>query len=115
MLQTLAYLAWLILLVIALIIAGIIWLIVWYLIQTRARRKRESGFEFVYVEDDGSARELDDDEQVYLKTEFHGGDGNRPYIKLRYESLTPDGKMRGYLPRRQLPSRIKIKPAKVQK
>lgn len=108
MLQTLTLFA-------ILILAGIIWLIVWYLIQTRPRRKREFGFEFVYVEDDGNARELNEDEQVYLKTKFHGGDGNRPYIKFRYESLTPDGKLRGYLRRRQLPSDIKIKLAKEQK
>lgn len=109
MLQILAYFAWLVLLVIVLIIVGIVWLLVWYLIQTRPRRKREPRFEFIYVEEDGSARELDDDEKVYLKTEFYGGDGNRPYIKLRYESLTPDGKILGYLPRRQLPKNIEIK------
>ncbi|HLM61509.1 MAG TPA: hypothetical protein VK308_11955, partial [Pyrinomonadaceae bacterium] len=90
MLEVLAYFALLIFLA---IVVSIIGLIVWYKIQTRPRRKREPGFEYIYVEEDGSARELDEDEQIYLKTEFHGGDGNRPYIKLRYESLTPDGKI----------------------
>lgn len=89
--------------------------ILWFLFQTRPRRKREPGFEYIYVEDYGSARELDADEMIYLKTEFHGGDGSRPYIKHRYEEITPDGKMHGYLRRRQLPKKIKIKPVEARK
>lgn len=111
-LKTLAYFIGGILLIIVVSIAVFT---VWFNILTRPRRGREPGFEYIYVEEDGSARELDDDERVYLKTEFHGGDGNRPYIKLRYESLTPDGKIWGYLRRRQLPNDIEIKPAKAQK
>jgi hypothetical protein len=64
---------------------------------------------YVYVDDDGSARELDTQEREYLTAEFPGGDGGRPYVKLRYESLTPDGRIRGYLRRRQLPKRVAIK------
>jgi hypothetical protein len=76
----------------------------------RSRRPKESGFPYVYVNPDGSARELTADEQEYLNTPFSGGDGGRPYIKLRYESLTPDGRIVGYLERRQLPAKIKIQP-----
>jgi hypothetical protein len=83
---------------------------IYFAIQSRPRRRRESGFEYIYVEDDGSARELDADEQRYLNTKFHGGDGNRPYIKLNYEAVTPDGYLRGYLRRRQLPKDIPIRP-----
>lgn len=72
-------------------------------------RPKEPGFEFVYVENDGSARELDEEEQEYLKTEFHGGDGNRPYIKDRYSQLTPDNKMHGYILRTRVPKSIEIK------
>lgn len=64
---------------------------------------------YVYIEDDGTARELEPDEVRYLNTEFHGADGARPYIKANYEQLTFDGKMRGYLLRDELPPGSKIK------
>jgi hypothetical protein len=64
---------------------------------------------YVYVEDDGTARELEPDEVEYLGTKFEGGDGNRPYIKSSYEQLTPDNRIRGYLPRKQLPAGVRVK------
>ena len=82
----------------------------WFLFRIRPRRRKESGFRYVYVNNDGSARELDEDEIEYLSTEFFGGDGNRPYIKLDYGERTPDGKLHGYLLRRRLPRRIQIEP-----
>jgi hypothetical protein len=89
---------------------GLLWLIVKLAYKSRPRRKRERGFPFIYVEEDGSARELSTDEQKYLNTEFEFGDGGRPYIKSIYETLTPDGKISGYLSRRQLPQDISVKP-----
>jgi hypothetical protein len=82
-----------------------------FLISSRPRRPKQPGFAYIYVKDDGSARELNDDEIDYLSAEFDGGDGGRPYIKSNYGTLTPDGKMRGYLRRRQLPKSILIEPA----
>jgi len=83
----------------------------WLGFLRRNRRPEEEGFRYIYVNQDGSARELDDDEKEYLSTRFAGSDGNRPYIKFRYESLTPDGRIGGYLLRRQLPGGIHISPA----
>lgn len=71
-------------------------------------RSEESQF-YVYVEDDGSARELESDEIEYLATKFEGGDGNRPYIKSSYDQLTPDNRMRGYLLRAQLPAGVLVR------
>ena len=65
------------------------------LIKSRPRRPPEPGFEYAYIEADGSARELDESEVEYLSTEFHGTDGSRPYIKINYEARTPDGKIHG--------------------
>lgn len=65
---------------------------------------------FVYVEDDGTARELGAHETEHLNTTFHPTDGARPYIKTRYKQLTPDGKIGGFLLRRKLPSNIQIRP-----
>lgn len=72
-------------------------------------RPKESGFEYVYVENDGTARELYADEIEYLKEEFHPTDGARPYIKSRYKSLTPDKKISGFIQRNRLPKKVQIK------
>ena len=79
-----------------------------FLFRLRPRRPKEPGFEYVYIDNDGNARELEADEQEYLQRDFEFGDGGRPYIKGWYEELTPDFKMQGYLRRRQLPKWIKI-------
>lgn len=69
----------------------------------------QSSCPYVYVEDDGTARELEPDEVEYLNTKFEFGDGNRPYIKSSYEQLTPDNRMRGYLRRMYLPAGVHVK------
>ena len=86
----------------------VLWGSWWYL--RRSRRPKENGFRYIYVNHDGSARELTADEQEYLNTPFDGADGARPYIKFRYESLNPDGRIIGFLERRQLPAGIEIHP-----
>ena len=68
-------------------------------------------FPYVYVEEDGSARELTPDERAYLSTEFHPADGGRPYVKSRYGARTPDGRLAGFLPRVFLPARAVVRPA----
>ena len=70
----------------------------------------EQATQFVYVNQDGSARELSPDERAYLSEEFSFGDGGRPYIKRRYESLDGWGSQSGFVERRQIPSRIAISP-----
>jgi hypothetical protein len=54
-------------------------LVLWggYSFLRRSRRPKERGFRYIYVNSDGSARELTADEQVYLCTEFPGGDGGK--------------------------------------
>ena len=66
------------------------------------------GFEFVYVENDGTVRELDNDEIEYLQTKFEPTDGARPYIKSNYDKLTPDNKINGFIKREKVPKNIKI-------
>src|SRR5215203_6047461 len=90
------------------VIVCMLLLLLRFAIQARPRRSKEDGFPFVYVNDDGSARELDESEKEYLSTEFHPADGGRPYIKGYYEELTLDGKIKGYIRRRQLPRDIEI-------
>jgi hypothetical protein len=79
--------------------------------RARPRRSADGGFRYVYVEEGGGARELAADERAYLEAELHPADGGRPYVKSRYASRTPDGRLAGYLPRRKLPCGIEIRPA----
>ncbi|MCB0495106.1 MAG: hypothetical protein KDC79_03140 [Cyclobacteriaceae bacterium] len=51
---------------------------------------------FVYMEEDGSVRELTKDEKEYLNEDFEYNDGNRPYIKSNYWQKTPDNKKDGF-------------------
>jgi hypothetical protein len=71
-------------------------------------RPKEYGFEYGYVNEDGTVRELDEDEVAYLNEEFEPADGARPYIKSRYSELTPDKKIWGFIERRRVPRKIKI-------
>ena len=64
---------------------------------------------FVMVSDDGTPRELSETEKAHLNGEYEFGDGDRPYIKASYRSLTPDGRMLGYLRRRRLPRGMHIR------
>jgi len=88
------------------LLAGVVFAMIRY---RRSKFHDESnGFEYVYVNEDGSVRELDSEEQNYLQEEFHGADGNRPYIRS-YESLTPDKKIWGFISRNRVPKEIEIK------
>src|ERR1700752_5006233 len=56
----------------------------------------------VYVNEDGSVRELTEAEKKYVDTEFSALDGARPYVKSRYSERTAWG-LRGYLPPADVP------------
>ncbi|WP_144802511.1 hypothetical protein [Maribacter sp. MAR_2009_72] len=71
-------------------------------------KSEKEKFEFVYVENDGTVRELDKEEIDYLQTEFEPSDGARPYIKSSYDQLTPDKKILGFLRRSEVPKEIEI-------
>ena len=66
---------------------------------------------YVYIDEDGSARELTPDEEIYLSTEFQPGDGAAPYIKGHYKQRNALGSPRGFLARRDLPKHIIVRPA----
>ena len=70
-------------------------------------------YPYIYVNDDGTARELHASERAYLETEFTGGDGAMPYIKDTYEERNGWGELRGYLERAALPAGTPIAEAPV--
>jgi type II secretory pathway pseudopilin PulG len=92
-------------------------LLVYVLVAGRRARLRERAAkadgsfarQFVWVENDGSIRELTPEEVSYLNTEFHPADGARPYIKPRYSSRPPDGRMCGFLLRRKIPRNATVR------
>jgi hypothetical protein len=65
----------------------------------------------VFIEYDGSAYELTEDDKAYVDTEFTGGDSGAPYIKCEYGSRNGWGLLNGYLPRTQVPEDVPIRPA----
>jgi len=80
----------------------------WIFVRMEVKQRCAGTFadRFVLILNDGSARELNDGEKAHLNGEYKFGDGNRPYIKPRYNSLTPDGRMFGYLRRSKLPGSV---------
>ena len=70
---------------------------------------KKEEFEYVYVENDGTVRELDNEEIEYLQTEFEPTDGARSYIKSNFKQLTPDNKVWGFILRESVPKNVKIK------
>jgi hypothetical protein len=65
----------------------------------------------IYVEYDGTAYELTDDDKIYVDTEFAGADSGRPYIKDEYDERNGWGLLNGYLPRSELPEDVPVRPA----
>lgn len=103
------------LLILAAVVLGVALVVVgayvaWLSLMARPRRPDDGGFEYVYIEDDGSAREVTEAERRRLTTDFEEGDSRRPYVKLRYESRDDQGRRRGFLRRRQLPPEVPIRP-----
>lgn len=68
----------------------------------RSVRPDEEGFKYVYVNLDGSVREVSPTEREYLLADYEGFDSGRPYIKTFYESLTPRGFRSGFIERRRV-------------
>jgi hypothetical protein len=47
-------------------------------------RKKEPGFKYVKVNYDGTVQELNEEEKEHVSKEYEPGDGDRPFIKSRY-------------------------------
>jgi hypothetical protein len=69
-----------------------------------------SEFEYVYVNQDGSARELSAGEREYLSKTFAPTDGARPYVKPSYQTRDAWGSISGFLHRSELPASIRVEP-----
>jgi hypothetical protein len=65
-------------------------------------------YPYIYVNSDGTARELHPDERRYLETEFKGGDGAAPHIKFSYDERDGWGDLRGFMKRNLLPDGMAV-------
>jgi hypothetical protein len=74
-------------------------------------RSRLDPYPYVYVNTDGSARELHPDERDYLDSPFQPGDGDTPYVKRNYSQRNGWGDIAGFLKRSQVPKEIVIQAA----
>lgn len=63
---------------------------------------------FVYVNQDGSVRELTGDERQYLSQEFAPDDSGRPYVKQSFESQDGLGSISGFLHSSKLPQHVLV-------
>jgi hypothetical protein len=89
------------------VIVGCIIDIGWLLVP---RRRNQTGFPLVYVNLNGSARELSEREKEHVSQKFIFGDDARPWIKPTYRSRDGWGNLLGCVERRRLPSRIASHP-----
>jgi hypothetical protein len=65
-------------------------------------------YPYVYINADGTARELHADERAWLDTEYKGGDGAMPNVKDSYDERNGWGELNGYLARTALPAGMPV-------
>jgi hypothetical protein len=65
-------------------------------------------YPYIYINADGTARELHAGERAWLETEYKGGDGAMPYVKDRYEERNGWDELNGYLKRAALPAGMPV-------
>jgi hypothetical protein len=65
-------------------------------------------YPYVYINADGTARELHATERAWLETEYALGDGAAPRVKDSYDDLNGWGEIKGYLQRADLPAGMAV-------
>ena len=68
-------------------------------------------YPYVYVNPDGTVRELHPKERQYLETPFHPADGARPYVKPSYDARNGWGDIEGFCPRSAIPEELRVSEA----
>jgi hypothetical protein len=68
-------------------------------------------YPYIYVNDDGTARELHAAERQYLESIFPSSDGSRPYVKRMFYARDGWGSIQGFCRRSKLPRDLLVAPA----
>lgn len=76
---------------------------------------KQKPYPYVYVNHDGSVRELSEGERKFLETPFPAGDGGRPAIKTAYTSKNGWGSISGFCKREHIPPDMDIQPHQPEK
>ncbi len=71
-------------------------------------------YPYVYINADGTARELHATERAWLETEYALGDGAAPNVKESYDTRNGWGELNGYLAREALPAGAPVADAPVE-
>ena len=71
-----------------------------------SKESKKDPYPYIYITDEGSFRELTDEEKEDLECEYDPCDGARPYIKENYRQRDGWGSISGYLRRKSLPKGI---------
>lgn len=97
-------------LVLALLVAAVLYAGRLGIARERAAKADGSfGRQFVWVDDDGSARELNAEELGHLNTDFQPGDIGQPHIKGSYATRTRGEPASGFLLRSRLPQDVSVR------
>jgi hypothetical protein len=86
----------------------------WAVLRSKSKRSAPLSTKCLYINADGSARELHPSEREYLDTPFRGDDGNRPRLKRSYSEKDGWGEISGFMERSKLPLGYAIGPAPQQ-
>jgi hypothetical protein len=65
-------------------------------------------YPYVYVNPDGTVRDLHPRERQYLETPFNPFDGARPYVKPSYDARDGWGDIKGFCPRSAIPDQLHV-------
>ena len=76
-----------------------------------ATEAAQAHYPYIFVNDDGSVRELHASERQHLEQPFMGADGGRPYVKNSIDARDGWGSVKGFLQRSKIPDDRFIAPA----
>jgi hypothetical protein len=76
-----------------------------------ATKAAQDPYPYIFVNDDGTARELHAAERQYLEQPFIPTDGGRPYVKRTFDARDGWGSVKGFLYRSKLPAGSFVAPA----
>lgn len=72
---------------------------------------KSNPYPYVYVNEDGSVRELHASERTELETPFSPLDGGRPYVKNSYDQKNAMKSLAGFCHRSKIAKNIRVLPA----
>jgi hypothetical protein len=68
----------------------------------------QSPYPYVFVNEDGTARELYESERKYLEEPFSPFDGGRPYVKSDFDARDGWGSIKGFCHRSHIPCHLQV-------